>query len=60
MTTTDKYIKHGKILKKIAEVSEAGYYTPIVDENRFSLEQVGDAHALLESGKAVGKVVVEN
>ena len=34
--------------------------TPIVDENRYSLEQVGDAHALLESGKAVGKVVIEN
>ena len=52
--------EHGKILEKIAEIAEAGYYTPIVDENRFSLEQVGDAHALLESGKAVGKVVVEN
>jgi NADPH:quinone reductase-like Zn-dependent oxidoreductase len=55
-----KRADHGKILKKIAEISEAGHYTPVVDENRFSLEQVGDAHALLQSGKAVGKVVVEN
>ncbi len=51
---------HGKILQKIAEISEAGNYTPVVDENKFSLEQVGEAHALLESGKAVGKVVIEN
>jgi len=60
MLHNHKRAEHGKILKKIAEISEAGHYTPIVDENRFSLEQVGDAHALLESGKAVGKVVVEN
>ena len=52
--------EHGQILKKIAEITEAGKYTPVVDENKFSLEQVGDAHSLLESGKAVGKVVVEN
>jgi len=52
--------EHGNILKKIAEISEAGHYTPVVDENRFSLEEIGKAHALLESGKAVGKVVVEN
>lgn len=52
--------EHGNILKKIAEISDAGHYTPVVDENRFSLEEIGKAHALLESGKAVGKVVVEN
>ena len=52
--------EHGQILKKITEITEAGKYTPVVDENEFSLEQVGDAYSLLESGKAVGKVVVEN
>lgn len=52
--------EHGKILSEIAKISEAGHYTPVVDENKFSLEQAGEAHALLESGKAVGKVVVEN
>lgn len=60
MLHNHKRAEHGKILKRITEISEAGHYTPIVDENRFSLEQVGNAHALLESGKAVGKVVVEN
>lgn len=60
MLHNHKRAEHGEILKKIAQISEAGNYTPVVDENKFSLEEVGKAHALLESGKAVGKVVVEN
>ena len=52
--------EHGDILRNIAKITEAGNYVPVVDENRFSLEQAGAAHALLESGKAVGKVVIEN
>ena len=52
--------KHGEILKILAEISNAGNLTPIVDENHFSLEQVGEAYAHLASGKAIGKVIVEN
>lgn len=52
--------KHGEILKILAEISNAGNLTPIVDENQFSLEQVGEAYAHLASGKAIGKVIVEN
>ncbi|WP_396634431.1 zinc-dependent alcohol dehydrogenase family protein [Maribacter sp. R86514] len=51
---------HGSILEKLAEISNEGHLTPIVDENQFSLEQVGDAYAHLASGTAIGKVVVEN
>ena len=51
---------HGDILKQIAKIVESGHLMPLVDERRFDLTQVGDAHALLESGQAVGKVVVEN
>jgi len=51
---------HGGILSEIAKIAEAGNYTPVVDENSFSLDQAGMAHAHLESGKAVGKVVIEN
>ncbi len=51
---------HAHILNEVAKIIEAGNLTPIVDNNKFSLEQIGEAHALLESGKAVGKVVVEN
>lgn len=51
---------HGDILSKLAQISEAGNLNPIVDKHNFSLKQVGAAHAHLESGKAIGKVVVEN
>ncbi|MBQ4915066.1 zinc-dependent alcohol dehydrogenase family protein [Maribacter sp. MMG018] len=51
---------HGDVLKRLAEISNEGHLTPVVDENRFSLEQVGDAYAHLQSGKAIGKIVVEN
>lgn len=33
--------------------------TPLVDERRFTLETAMEAHALVESGKGLGKVVVE-
>ena len=51
---------HGKILSAIAKIVEAGVLQPILDEQQFSLEEIGKAHAHLESGKAMGKVVVEN
>jgi len=51
---------HGEILKNIAEIVENDDLKPILDEQRFSLEDVGKAHARLESGQAIGKVVVEN
>ncbi len=50
---------HAQILKRLAEIVDAGALKPLVDETHFPLEQVGDAHALLSSGRAVGKVVVE-
>ncbi|MEO0902248.1 MAG: zinc-dependent alcohol dehydrogenase family protein [Bacteroidota bacterium] len=52
--------EHGKILKSIAQIIEAGALKPVLDEGRFNLEEVGKAHARLESGKAMGKVVIEN
>jgi len=44
----------------LAEISNSGKLTPILDAQTFSLENVGQAYAHLESGKAIGKVVVEN
>ncbi|WP_417620195.1 zinc-dependent alcohol dehydrogenase family protein [Oceanihabitans sediminis] len=52
--------KHGEILKKIAKIAESGALKPLLDEENFSLENVGKAYARLESGNAIGKVVVEN
>ncbi len=51
---------HAEILKNLALIAEAGNLTPILDEKQFSLEEIGAAHTRLESGQAIGKVVVEN
>ena len=51
---------HAEILTKVSEVAEAGGLKPLLDDTSFSLDQVGEAHARLESRKAIGKVVVEN
>ncbi len=55
-----KRVEHAKILKNIAQIAEAGALKPLLDEERFTLEEVGKAHARLESGQAIGKVVIEN
>lgn len=51
---------HADILKSLARICEEGGLKPMLDEENFSLDQVGEAYARLESGKAMGKVVVEN
>ena len=50
---------HAQILRELARIVEAGGLTPVLDEPAFSLEQAGEAHARLESGKAMGKVVID-
>lgn len=50
--------EHGKILTKLAEIVDAGKLAPVLDEQNFSLEEIGKAHDRLTSGKAMGKVAV--
>lgn len=50
--------EHGDILSKITEIANQGKLKPLVDPHQFTLEQISDAHRLLESGKARGKVVL--
>ncbi len=52
--------QHGKILSNLAKIAEAGDLNPLLDEKQFSLENVGEAYARLESRNAIGKVVVVN
>ena len=59
MLHNKKRAQHGQILNKITEIVEAGGMTPVLDENRYSFEQVGQAYARLSSGAGMGKVVVE-
>jgi len=52
---------HGRILADIAAIVDAGALKPLVDDaNVFALDDAANAHARLESGKAMGKIVVEN
>lgn len=50
---------HGRILERIASLVDLGAVRPLLDESRFSLEEVGKAHERLLSGAATGKVVLE-
>lgn len=50
---------HGVILTKLAKIVDEGKLKPLIDSQKFTLETVTDAHALLESGKAQGKVVLQ-
>lgn len=50
--------EHAQILDDLTRIVEAGGLVPVLDEQEFTLEQAGKAHARLESGQAVGKVVI--
>lgn len=50
---------HTEILENARYLAEAGRLRPHLDAERFTLETVPQAHARLESGKAVGKIVVD-
>lgn len=52
--------QHGEILSNITKIVEAGHLIPLLDEQQFTLDNVGEAYTRLESKKAIGKVVVEN
>lgn len=50
---------HGKILTKLSSLVDRGLVKPLIDERHpFTAEGVKAAHARLESGKAIGKVVI--
>lgn len=51
---------HGKILSELTKIIETGAVKPLLDEQKFSMEEVGEAYSHLTSGKATGKVVMEN
>lgn len=50
---------HGEILAKLAEIADAGALKPVLDEQRYTLAEVGKAYDRLTSGQAIGKVVIE-
>ena len=50
---------HGQIMREITALAEAGQIRPLMDGEPYALEDVAGAHARLESGQAMGKVVVQ-
>ena len=50
---------HGELLAEAAQLVEEGRLRPLLDSRRFSLAEIAEAHRHLESGAAVGKVVVD-
>ncbi|MGW7381095.1 zinc-dependent alcohol dehydrogenase family protein [Streptomyces sp. NPDC054794] len=50
---------HGEIMREAAALADAGALEPLLDPRRFSLADVADAHAAVESGTARGKIVID-
>jgi NADPH:quinone reductase len=50
---------HGDILRAATKLAKAGKLTPLLSPQRFTFETALQAHMAVESGKTVGKVVVE-
>jgi NADPH2:quinone reductase len=50
--------RHGEILRALTALVESGKVKPLCDPRRFSFADAAEAHAWLQSGKAVGKVVL--
>ena len=50
--------RHGEILREMADMVAAGTLMPLIHAQRFSFSEAAEAHALLESGEAVGKIVL--
>jgi NADPH2:quinone reductase len=51
--------RHGRILRSLAEMVDAGKLRPLIDDSHFTLATAPDAHRRLESGQAHGKVVID-
>jgi len=51
-------IAQGQALARISQLAAAGRIAPLLDPHVFSFEQVSAAHALLESGSAIGKITL--
>ncbi|MDP6546914.1 MAG: zinc-dependent alcohol dehydrogenase family protein [Phycisphaerae bacterium] len=48
----------GEILRQAADLVEAGKLKPLLDPHLFTFDQANEAHALYESRKHVGKIVL--
>lgn len=59
MLTGQGRAEHGRILRGLAALVDAGRLRPVLDPRRFSLGEVALAHAALEAGGVTGKLVID-
>ena len=50
---------HGEILAKAGQLAATDQLRPLLDQRRFTLDDIAAAHSHLEAGAAVGKVVID-
>lgn len=48
-----------RLMKVLSDMLEQGGVRPLLDEKRYAFRQVGEAHRHIESGHAVGKILLE-
>ncbi|MDR9839053.1 zinc-dependent alcohol dehydrogenase family protein [Herbaspirillum huttiense] len=59
LLTSEDRARHGQIMREAAGLADAGKLRILMDERRFTLEQVNQAHALVAEGQARGKLVID-
>ena len=50
--------KQGEILQEVAKLVDEGRLKPLIHEQRFTFEEVNEAHSLFEAKKHTGKIVL--
>lgn len=50
---------HGEILAKAGQLAATDQLKPLLDERRFTLDDIAAAHSHMEAGAAVGKIVID-
>ena len=59
LITSEGREHHGEILREVAKLADAGKLKPLSEPTRFTFAQANEAHALFESKKHVGKIVLD-
>jgi NADPH2:quinone reductase len=52
--------RYGEILSEVAKLVAEGQVSPLLDKESFTFANVGQAHARLEAGQAIGKIALVN
>src|ERR1700760_912435 len=50
---------HGEIMREATRLADSGQLRPRLDQRRFTLSSVADAHAAIEDRSAQGKIIVD-